>query len=138
MNGPGVYGGEGWDVTVTTPATQVSSVVEGLEGVGAISIQVRMAYGSGGITANVYLQTSLDQGTTYLDIANVLLGTASKIVVLNLSGLTPRTTQIVPTDAALANDTTIDGVLGDRFRTKVVSTGTYAGQTVVSTRLVAR
>ncbi len=138
MNGPGVYGGDGWDVTVTTPATVVSSVVDGLEGVSAISVQIRMAYGSGGTKANVFLQTSLDQGVLWTDIANVLLGTASEVTILNLSGLTPKTSQITPTDGALGDDSCIDGVLGDRFRVKVISEGTYAGQTQISTRIVAR
>jgi len=136
MNGPGVY--SLGDFTVTTPATQISDVVDGLDGVGAITVQVRMSYGSGGTLANVYIQTSLDQGVLWTDIANVLLGTASEVAIINLSGMTPRTTQVSPTDGALANDTCVDGVLGDRFRTKVISAGTYAGQTQVSTRLVAR
>jgi len=136
MNGPGVY--SLGDFTVTTPATQVGAVVDGLDGVGAITVQVRMSYGSGGTLANVYIQTSLDQGATYVDLANVLLGTASEVAIINLSGMTPKTTQINPTDGALADDTCIDGILGDRFRAKVISAGTYAGQTQVSTRLVAR
>jgi hypothetical protein len=38
----------------------------------------------------------------------------------------------------MADDTAVDGLLTDRMRLKVVSTGTYAGSTVLSARLVAR
>ncbi len=136
MNGPGVL--SLGDFTITTPATQTGVTVDGLDGMVAVTLQVRLAYGSSGTLINVYCQTSLDQGTTYLDLANVLLGTASEVAIINLSGLTPRTTQIMPTDGALPDDTCVDGVLGDRFRAKIVSQGTYAGQTVVSVRIVAR
>ncbi len=136
MNGPGVL--SLGDFTVTTPATQIGEVIDGLDGMVAATLQVRLAYGSSGTLINVYCQTSLDQGVTYIDLANVLLGTASEVAVLNFSGLTPKTSQYAPTDGALADDICIDGILGDRFRAKVVSQGTYAGQTVVSVRIVAR
>ena len=136
MTGPGTL--SLGDFTVTTPATQIGEVIDGLDGMVAATLQVRLAYGSSGTSINVYCQVSLDQSTTWIDVANVLLGTASEVAVLNLSGLTPKTSQYTPTDGALADDTCVDGVLGDRFRAKVVSQGTYAGQTVVSVRLVAR
>lgn len=136
MNGPGVL--SLGDFTITTPATQVSDVIDGLDGMVAANLQVRMAYGSGGTLVNVYCQVSLDQASTWVDVANVLLGTASEVAIINLSGLTPKTSQYNPTDGALADDTAIDGILGDRFRAKIISQGTYAGQTQVSVRLVAR
>ncbi len=136
MNGPGVL--SLGDFTVTTPATQIGDVIDGLDGMVAANLQVRMAYGSGGTLVNVYCQVSLDQASTWVDVANVLLGTASEVAIINLSGLTPKTSQYNPTDGALADDTAVDGILGDRFRAKIISQGTYAGQTQVSIRLVAR
>jgi hypothetical protein len=63
---------------------------------------------------------------------------ASAVKVRNLSALTPKSADVMPTDGALADDTSVDGVLGDMFRLKVVSTGTYAGSTILSGRINVR
>lgn len=126
------------DITITTAGTQTATAVEDLEGMLAAVVQVRLAYGSGGTTIKVYLQTSIDGGTTWCDIACVALTTSSATRVLNFSALTPKTTAATPTDGALTDDTTVDGILGDRLRVKVVSVGTYAGSTLLSVRMVAR
>lgn len=126
------------DFTITAAGTQVGDVVTELDGMQAALLQLRLAYGSGGTTIRAYVQCSADQGTTWYDVACVLFGTASEVALLNLSALTPKTTQVTPTDGALADDTSIDGLITDRMRLKVVSTGTYAGSTLLSARLVAR
>lgn len=126
------------DFTITTATTYVGDWVTGFEGLLGLVAQLRLAYGSGGTSIKAYLQTSLDQETTPVDIACVVLGTASEVAVFNFSALTPKLTQVTPTDGALADDTAIDGILGDRFRLKVVSTGTYAGSTVLSARVNPR
>jgi hypothetical protein len=58
--------------------------------------------------------------------------------VVNLSGLTAKTTIITP--AALSDDTCQDGIcFGDRWRMRASSTvGTYAGNTSLSLRMNAR
>ena len=126
------------DFSLTTAGTQMSTATLDLAGMTAVSLQVRLAYGSGGTTARAYVQTSLDQATTWVDVACILFGTASEVDIVNLSGLTPKTSEATPTDGALADDTCVDGVLGDRLRCKVVTTGTYAGSTVLSFRGVVR
>lgn len=126
------------DFTITTAGTQVGDWVEDLDGMLAATLSARLAYGSGGSTVKLYIQTSLDQGTTAVDIACIAFATASEADVANVSGLTPKTTLATPTDGALADDTVLDGVLGDRLRAKVVSTGTYAGSTVLSVRAATR
>jgi hypothetical protein len=126
------------DFTITTAGTQIGSVVTGLEGILGAAAQMRLAYGSGGTSVKAYLQTSLDQGTTWIDAACFTFTTASAVKVRNLSGLTPKTSDVIPTDGTLTDDTTVDGILGDRFRLKVVSVGTYAGSTVLSARLAVR
>ncbi|MER8540250.1 hypothetical protein NKH17_12425 [Mesorhizobium sp. M1334] len=136
MDNPGLY--SLGDLAVTVAGTQVGDWITDLEGMLAALANLRLAYGSGGTTIRAYLQTSLDGGTTAVDIACVLFQTASETAVLNFSALTPKLTQVVPTDGALADDTAIDGVLGDRLRLKLVSTGTYAGSTVLSGRIHAR
>jgi hypothetical protein len=126
------------DFSVTVAATYVGDWVTDCEGMLGLNVQLRLAYGSGGTLIRAYLQTSFDQETTPVDIACAVFGTASEVMVLNFSGLTPKLTQITPSDAALADDTALDGVLGDRFRIKLVSTGVYAGSTVLSARMCSR
>lgn len=142
MENPGVY--DLASIALTTALTgEVVTDISGVEYVGdiegmlAASLQVRFAYGSGGTTARVYVQTSLDQGTTWCDVCCVALTTASATKIVNLSGLTAKTTAATPGDGALADDTCVDGILGDRFRVKITSTGTYVG-TTVAVRLNAR
>lgn len=126
------------EFSITAAGTQVGDWIDGFEGLLALAVSLRLSYGSSGTTIKAYLQTSLDQGTTAIDIACVAFATASEHQVLNLSALTPKTTLVTPTDGTLTDDTCVDGILGDRFRLKVVSVGTYAGSTVLSARVCAR
>jgi hypothetical protein len=124
--------------TITAADTYAGDAVDGLEGVLALTVALRFVYGSGGTNAKAYVQTSFDDGTTWVDIACVLFETANETRLLNFSGLTPKTTQVTPTDGSLSDDTAVDGLLGDQVRVKVVSTGTYAGSTLLSASFVAR
>ena len=123
---------------ITTAATAVGEWVEDLEGCLSLLAQMRFVYGSGGTNVKAYLQTSVDDGTVPVDIACVVFATSSENAVLNFSALTPKLTQVTPSDGAMADDTSVDGLLGDRFRVKVVSTGTYAGSTQLVCSAVAR
>lgn len=136
MNSPGLY--SLGDVNITAAATQLVDAVDGLDGMLAALLQLRFAYGSGGTAVKVYVQSSADAGTTWYDVACVVFNTASETELLNLSALTPKTTLVVPTDGTLTDDTAVDGIIADRLRLKVVSTGTYAGNTLLSARLIAR
>lgn len=98
-------------------------------GVRSATIQCVFVYGSGGTTADVYVQTSLDGGTTWIDIANFHFTTSSATFVYNLNAGTSVTTEYAPTDGSLASNTAKDGILGPLYRCKVTTTGTYAGAT---------
>ena len=126
------------DIAITTAAIYLGAEIDELDGMSAVTAQIKLAYGSGGTSGNAFLQTSLDQSATWIDIASVTFTTAGKTVVLNFSGLTPRLTEYTPTDGSLANDTAVDGILGDRLRLKVVTVGTYAGSTLLSGRIAVR
>lgn len=115
---------------------QTQGYIENLEGMLAATLSVNFVYGSGGSTCIVTVETSLDQGTTWTEVARFAFATASEQNQVNLSGLTPVTTVYTP--AALSSDTVKDGIFGDRWRAKVTSTGTYAGNSSVSVRLNAR
>jgi hypothetical protein len=103
----------------------------------AVTVQARLAMGTGGTTAKVFVQTSLDQGTTWVDVACLAFTTTGATKVVNLSGLTPKASPATPTDGAMSDDTALDGVLGDRLRAKIITTGTYSAA-VVSVRASVR
>lgn len=126
------------DFVITAAGTQTGDWVDDLDGMLSALVSLRLAYGAGGTTVRAYLQTTPDDGTTVADMACVLFGTASEHALLNFSALTPKLTQVTPGDAALADDTAVDGLLGTKMRMKIVSTGTYSGSTVLSGRLTAR
>ena len=136
MDNPGIQ--SLGDFTITTADTQTADAIENLDGMLAASISARFVYGSGGTSAKLYVQTSLDQGTTWIDIACFAFTTANAHKVINLSGLTPKTTEVTPTDGAMSDDSALDGVLGDRLRAKIITTGTYAGSTTLTVRAAAR
>lgn len=115
---------------ITTAATVVGPVkkVRDQKGLRALTVQAKLTYGSGGTTIDAYLQTSLDQGITWIDVANFHFTTASATKVLTLNSQTV-VASFSPTDGAIAADTVKDGVFGDQWRVKTVSVGTYAGNT---------
>lgn len=144
MNNPGVYNlGDrvitgAFTGTVITDGTDSDEFVKNLEGMLSANVEIRFSYGAGGTNCKVYVQTSLDQGTTWIDVICMLSTTSSETLVFNLSALTAKTTGYAPTDGSLSDDSSIDGILGDRWRVKVTSTGTYTTNTSVAVRLTAR
>lgn len=100
---------------------------------GALAAGYRCAletWGSGGSAVKMYIQTSFDKGNTWVDVICFTAAGAVKTRTGNLSKLTPVTTPYTPTDAALTDDTVKDGQIGDRWRCKVVVTGTYVSSTM--------
>lgn len=108
--------------------------IDGLEWMAATTLFANVTYGSGGTTCSAIVQTSLD-GTNWIDIARFDFTTASRAAVCNNSGLTP---SAVATIAALASEGVKDGILGDRLRAKITTTGVYAGNTSISIRAAVR
>lgn len=137
MRNPGDYTLAALGVTTALSASTQTSIQD-LDGMKAVTIEAQFAYGSAGTSAKVWIQTTLDAGQTWLDIANFAFTTASATKVINLSGLTPVTTGITPTDGSMADNTVQDGVLGSALRAKITTTGTYAGTTSLSVRVNVR
>lgn len=124
---------------VTTNVDSTSDVQKDAEGLLALAVELLFTYTSGGGEVRAYVQTSLDQGSTWFDIACVLFQTASKTVMLNFSALTPKTAQYNPTNGTLTDNTAVDGLLGDRFRVRIKSTGTtYGANTLLTGRAIPR
>jgi hypothetical protein len=125
MRNPGDY--SLCDLAITTALNAVAQTpVQSLEGMFAASIEARLAYGSGGTTCKAYVQTTHDDGITWDDVACFAFTTASATKKVNLSGLTPVTSLVTPSDGAMADNTVQDGCFGSAMRVKLVTTGTYA------------
>lgn len=124
-------------VTTSSDASGNSvAYIDGLEGMLSATLQANFAYGSGGTSIKAIWETTLDQGTTWIEVCRMAFATASEENLVNLSGLTPKTTPYAP--AALADDTSVDGVLGGRWRVRILTVGVYAGNGSLSFRLMAR
>src|SRR5262245_29233906 len=71
----------------------------------SILLHANFNYGSGGTSADFWVQISVDGGGTWCDVAEFHHLLASLRRVYNLSSLTPVTTVYTCTDGTLANDT---------------------------------
>lgn len=83
--------------------------------------------GSGGTSVDAYVQTTYNGGQSWFDIRNFHFVTTSLEQVVNHSFGDAVTTAITPGSGALANNTSIDGILGDKIRVLYKSAGTYGG-----------
>lgn len=113
---------------VAQPALQLRPTVGAVPW--AFTAQATFTYGSAGTTATAWIQTSLDGGATWNDVFSFGFTTASlrKLMsVVQAAALVPITLQ----DGALAINTAIASVIGPLWRTKLSSTGTYAGGTTL-------
>jgi len=118
-------------VAITTAVTaQVSAAQQLFDGPPrAMAIQCNFTYGSGGTTADAWVQTSFDN-TTWVDVANCHFTTSSLRELFNLSSLTPVTSAYTATDGTLTSNTVKDGIFGGWWRVKYTTTGTYATSTL--------
>jgi len=94
-----------------------------------LTIQAKFVYGSGGTNTTAYVQTSLDDGATWIDIYAFQATTASLTRIVNLTSGTAVTSPATPTDGSLTANTAVNGIIGNRIRVKYVTTGTYGGTT---------
>lgn len=118
--------------TVTTALTaQEYTAITGLTGMTECMIEASFTYGSGGTTAIVKVQTSFDGGALWRDIARIDFATTTVTKYLNLSA---RLSKAVTSYADLSAEGVFDGVLGDRLRAVLTTTGTYAGSTLLTVR----
>ncbi len=125
------------DDVITSASDQnedVQAYVANLDGATGVTLFVDFDYRGGGTTAIVIVQTSLNQGSDWIDIARFDFATASRQAVCNLTSVAKGVTTVV----ALAAEGVLDGILGDRLRAKRTTTGTYTLNTAVSVRASVR
>ena len=94
----------------------------------SLTLQANFTYGSGGTSVDAYVQTSLDGGSTWTDIAEFGFTTSSARKAFNLTNAAV-TSVATPGDGALTANTCVNGLLGSLYRVKYVTVGTYAGNT---------
>lgn len=124
------------NILTATPTTAAVNVIVGpvlnnIDTARGVLLQAAFTYGSGGTTLKAWIQSTVDGGTTWFDVACFAFTTASKTRIANLRAATAVTSLATPGDAALADDTVVDGILGDQIRVKYTSTGTYVASTLV-------
>lgn len=125
---PALTIGAAVSATATTPVI--------LPSVKYLAAQAKFLYGAGGTTTKAFVQTSLDGGTTWLDIMSFAFTTSALTKVSSVTAdiaLAPATS---PGDGALTDNTILTGLLGDRFRVKYVTTGTYTGATSLTVDII--
>jgi hypothetical protein len=126
--------------TVITAATDEGGDPVGyigdLDGMSSAGLGINFNYGSGGTSIKVIIETSDNDGATWTEVWRAALTTAAKEQKINLTTNTPVTTPYVP--VALSDDTTKDGIIGTRWRARILTVGVYAGNTILSIRLTAR
>lgn len=118
----------------------VSAIVKGLVGINSLAMQANFTYGSGGTNATVWVQTSLDSGVTWIDIASFqfLLASLRKLSVVTMFPSTAFAANTTATDGTLTANTVLNGLIGDQLRTKLTTTGTYAGGTSLAVDIVGK
>ena len=117
---------------ITTAVTGVSgTVITGLAGLTYLVVQAKFTYGSGGTTGKFWVQTSFDKGTTWTDIQCFAFTTTSATKFQACKIYIALAANKTIGDVALADNTILDGVFGDRVKVKYTTTGTYAGSTAI-------
>ena len=92
----------------------------------ALALFASFVRAGGGTTATAWVQTSLDGGESWFDIASFAFTTADAKRMYNLTAAAV-TAIATPGDGALADNTAVNGFLGALFRVKLTTTGTYTG-----------
>jgi hypothetical protein len=118
-------------IAAAQSAVALSPGMTGIDKYRGVTLQANFTYGSGGTNATAYVQSTLDGGVTWFDVAAFQFTTASAIKLANVRRTTPVTTIVAATDGSLTANTVVDGLLGDQLRVKWASTGTYAGTTTL-------
>lgn len=111
--------------------------ISGLGKVAALSLIASATLTGGGTTAKVYVQTSLDGGATWFDIAQFAFTTASAVKAKNLDGTT-QVANATLTTGTMADDAAQGGIIGDALRFVLTTTGTYTAGSKVDLFYQAR
>jgi hypothetical protein len=98
----------------------------------SILCQGNFIYGSGGTSGTFWVQTSIDGGLSWCDVFAFGVLLANLRQAMNVVAITPKltTASIAITDGSLAANTAIDALVGELWRVKYTTVGTYAATTM--------
>lgn len=116
-------------VTGTAVAALASPYMGGLFDTDIIGAGMDFTYGSGGTAGTVWLQTSYNGGSSWMDVCafNFAQATLSRYAAFN-QGLFG-TAAVVPTDATMAGSAIATFTPGNMLRTRYSNTGVYTAST---------
>lgn len=118
-----------FSLTLTTSSVNLGPTVA-LDGGNPLSLALEaiFTYGStAGTTCKAFIQSTLDAGTTWFDVACLAFTTSSASKLAQLVSTVAVTSAPAPTDGSLGDNTVrAGGPLGDRLRAKVVVDGNYS------------
>lgn len=130
-----------YSATLTTAIAGVGQTpVIGIVPFKYLALFAKFVYGSGGTSADAYVQSSIDGGVTWFDVANFhfLTTSGNKMSAVVWDPATAFTAGTTPGSAALAANTVLNGIIGDRVRCLITTVGTYAGGTTFAIDMVAK
>lgn len=102
----------------------------------AMILQANFTYGSGGTSADAYIQTTLDNGSTWVDLADFHFTTSSGRVIQTILPATAISASYTATDGAISANTAKSGIMGDQIRVKYTTVGTYAASTTLVVSMI--
>ena len=112
--------------------TFVSDIIAIPRDISTLIAQATFVRAAGGGTCDVFLQTSIDRGNTWVDIAQWAFTTSSATKIHGVRAYIALAANYTPTDGALSDNTIKDGLMGDRVRIKTVTAGTvYSGSSTL-------
>lgn len=105
-----------------------------------IAMQVAMTFGAGGVSIDAYLQTTFDDGLTWIDIINlqVLAASVRKVAAVNKFLVAGTAGLVTVTDGALGANTVVNGTIGQKFRLKLILVGTYDAASTYRVNVIAQ
>lgn len=116
--------------TIAAAVTGVTTLAAPTKGLRDLLVEAIFLYGAAGTTLKVWVQTRTEGGT-WRDIMNFAFTTSAATKWSKTSIAIALAAARATSDAALADDTILDGFLGDEVRVKYTSTGTYTGATSI-------
>ena len=124
------------DLTAMGAGTFTSDEVSIPYGADLVQVQSTFVRAGGGTTTDVFIQTSLDNGSTWIDIMQFALATTTATRVSAVRSSIALSANVTPTDGALTDNTILDGLIGDRLRAKTVVVGTYSGASSLALNVI--
>jgi triacylglycerol esterase/lipase EstA (alpha/beta hydrolase family) len=124
---------------ITANVTPTATAAVPIPNARYLVVQAALTVASGGGTVDVYIQTSLDGGATWIDIMNFHFTTSTAMKVSAVVDSTALAAAVAPTDVSLSANTILSGLLGGSLRAKYTSGGTaYGAGTTLQVDAIAK